>query len=123
TPEYKKGAFRILNRETLDTMGVNPNVSLAIAMKAGIKVRNGKKGKTFQVAKGNHSTHGYDPSYPSMYTSFIAAGAGIDEHKDIEGMGFKDIVILVEKLLNLNFEKNDEKLIPNILKEKKVKPP
>src|SRR5699024_6661951 len=90
TPEYKKGAFRILNRETLDTMGVNPNVSLAIAMKAGIKVRNGKKGKTFQVAKGNHSTHGYDPSYPSMYTSFIAAGAGIDEHKDIEGMGLQD---------------------------------
>ncbi len=117
TAEYKEGDFRILDRATLDQMGANPNVALALAMKDGITARNGTTGKTLQLKDGSHSAHGYDPSYPSMHTSFIALGAGIAEHKNIEGMGIKDIVPVVSKLLELNFDAPDGKLIPGIVKK------
>lgn len=118
TPEYKEGDFRILDRNTLNKMGVNPNVALALAMKYGITVRNGITGKTLQIKDGSHSTHGYDPAYPSMHTTFIAIGAGIAEHKNITGMGIIDIAPIVAKLLGLkDFDAPDGKLFPGIVKK------
>lgn len=119
TPEYQKGYFRIWDRQALDKKGVNPEVALALAMKEGIKARSGMKGKPFTPAKGEtRSTHGYDPAYPSMHTSFIAVGAGIADHKDISGMGIKDISPIVAHLLQLDFDAPDGKLFPGIVEEK-----
>lgn len=118
TAEYKNGDFRIFNRATLDKMGANPNTPLALAMKEGITVNNSVKGNTFEWHKGAaHSTHGYDPNYQSMHTSFIAIGAGIGTHKNITGMGIKDIASVIGKLLGLDFKAPDGKLIPGILKK------
>src|SRR5699024_6355607 len=115
--EYKEGAFRILDRKALNDMGAASNASLAIAMKEGITVRNGSTGETLIHKDGTQSTHGYDPNYKSMYTSFIATGAGIAKHNIIEGMEVTDIAPLVAKLLNLDLDAPDGKLIPDILKE------
>ena len=107
SPEFKAGAFRILDREALDTMGAATNTQLGIAMKEGFTVRNGATGKTFTEKDGSTSTHGYDPNYKSMYTAFIAAGPGIARHKEIEGMCVTDIAPLVARLLNLDFDAPD----------------
>lgn len=116
TPEYAQGDFRMFDRATLDKMGVNPEVSLGLAMKEGIAVRKGISGKPLEVSEGPvHSTHGYDPVYPSMHTAFIAVGAGIGDHKDITGMGIKDVAPLVAHLLGLKFNAHDGVLIPGIL--------
>lgn len=115
--EYKEGAFRILDRKALNDMGAASNASLAIAMKEGITVRNGSTGETLIHKDGTQSTHGYDPNYKSMYTAFIATGAGIAKHNIIEGMEVTDIAPLVAKLLNLDLDAPDGKLIPDILKE------
>src|SRR5699024_3123916 len=116
TPEYKKGYFRIWNRETLNQKGVNPNVALALAMDAGIRVRSGTGGKIVKVYKGTaRSGHGWDPAYPSMHTTFIAVGAGIGKHKNIKGMGIVDIAPVIAKLLGLDFNAPDGKLVQGIL--------
>lgn len=118
TAEYKKGDFRILYRAALNRMGVNPETHLAIAMKEGITASNKTTGKTFHLYQGKpQSTHGYDPAYASMHTIFIAVGAGIARHKNIEGMGIKDVAPLVAKLLGLDFKAPDGKVIPGILAE------
>lgn len=118
TPEYQKGYFRIWDRQTLDKKGVNPEVALALAMDEGIKARSGTSGKTFKLAKGKtRSGHGYDPAYPSMHTGFIAVGAGIAAHKNISGMGIKDVAPIIAHLLHLDFDAPDGKLFPGIVKE------
>ena len=119
TPEYKKGVFRILDRTKLNKMGANPNTPLGLAMKEGVTVRNGFKGDPFKLRKGStHSTHGYDPAYPSMHTQFIAVGAGVGQHKNITGMGLKDIAPVIAKLLGLEFKAPDGKVVPGILPKK-----
>src|SRR5690606_29740842 len=113
TAEYKDGVFRILDRNTLDQMGANPEVALALAMKDGITAGNKVKGNTLIPYTGPpRSTHGYDPSYPAMHTSFIVVGAGIGKHNNISGMGIKDVAPLVARLLGLDFKVPDGKLIP-----------
>lgn len=119
TPEYKEGDFRILDSAALSEMGANPNTPLALAMKEGISATNSMEGKTLRIHQPPyHSTHGYDPSYQSMHTTFIAVGAGIGKHKNITGMGIKDIAPIIAKLLDLHFNPPDGKLISGILSEK-----
>jgi predicted AlkP superfamily pyrophosphatase or phosphodiesterase len=102
--EYRDNDFRIFDRKKLNKIGANPYPSLALAMKEGITVRYGIKGKTFKLYKGPpKSTHGYDPAYQSMHTMFIAVGGGIAKHKNIKGMGIIDIAPIIAHLLNLNF--------------------
>lgn len=116
TAEYKEGDFRILDSAELKKVGGNPNTPLALAMKEGISVSNAIDGKTFRTHNPPYrSTHGFDPTYQSMHTTFIALGAGIGPHKDISGMGIKDIAPLVAKLLGLDFKAPDGVLIPGIL--------
>lgn len=119
TPEYKAGDFRILDRATLDKMGGNPNTPIALAPKEGITISSRVKGKTFETYKPpyHHSTHGYDPAYPSMHTTFIAVGAGIGKHKNITGMGLIDIAPVIAYLLDLDFKAPDGHLPSGILKE------
>lgn len=118
TDQYREGNFRILDRKTLDQMGANPEVSLGLAMKEGVVANNKSEGKPFALYHGPaRSTHGYDPAYPSMHTTFIAAGAGIARHKNIDGMGIKDVAPLVARLLGLEFKAPGGKLIPGIVSE------
>ena len=118
TPEYQQGDFRIWDRKKLDQEGANPEVALALAMKEGIKTRNGENGPVMTPHTGPaQSSHGFDPAYPSMHTSFIAVGAGIAAHKNITGMGIKDVAPIVARLLHLDFKAPDGILFPGILAE------
>ncbi len=117
TPEYQKGYFRILRRDTLNKMGAAANTRLAIAMKEGITVRNGSTGEAFTKKDGTKSTHGYDPAYKSMYTAFVASGAGIAKDQIINNMEVVDIAPLVTELFDLEFNTPDGRLIPGIIAE------
>jgi hypothetical protein len=99
-------------------MGANRHAALGLAMKGGITVRRGTTGKPFEAYKGHtKSTHGWDPAYLSMHTTFIATGAGIGKHKNIPFMGIKDIAPVIAKLLGLKFKAPDGVLIPGIVAE------
>lgn len=115
--EYKKGLFRILYRKELEEMGANPNTPLAIAMKEGVTVSNSETTKTFREQTAPFkSTHGYDPAYQSMMTTFIATGPGI-EHQNIQNMKLVDIAPFIAELLGLDFIAPDGRLIEGILKK------
>lgn len=104
TTEYKKGYFRIIDREQLDKMGANPDASLAIATKEGINVLDRDSGDSYTVQSSPYkSTHGYDPKYASMHTTFIAFGPGI-KHEDLKDMKLIDVAPYIANLLNLKFK-------------------
>lgn len=114
--EYKEGLFRILDRKELDKMGANPHTPLAIAMKEGVTVSNSQKTKTLRKQKPPFkSTHGYDPGYQSMHTTFIAKGPGI-LHKSIQDMKLVDIASFIADLLGVDFIAPDGKSIDGVLK-------
>ena len=103
--------FRILDRKELARMGGNPNTPLAIAMKEGVTVSNSETTKTFREQNPPFkSTHGYDPAYQSMLTTFVAKGPGI-KHQNIEDMKLVDIAPFIAELLGLDFIAPDGKLI------------
>src|SRR5699024_4516442 len=98
-------------------MGANPNTPIGIAMKEGINASNRTKGKTLnRHTPPYRSAHGYDPGYQTMNTSFIAVGAGIGKHKNISGVGIVDVAPVVAKLLGIEFNAPDGRLVPGILK-------
>lgn len=121
TPEYENGYFRILNRKELDEMGADANASLALSMKEGFIVNDAIEGPTLVVNDPPYtkSTHGYDPEYQSMKTSFIAVGPGIKENTDIKDMSILDIAPLISELLGLDFDPLDGRFIENIITKSK----
>lgn len=117
TEEYRKGYFSILNRKRMDEMGANPITSLALAAKEGITLTGATKGETYKEKQPPYrSGHGYDPSYRSMHTTFIAVGVGIDKHKDIKTIELVDIAPLITKLLGISMQVPDGKLVNGIVK-------
>ena len=114
SPEGQQQLFRFIDRPELDRMGAAPQPVLALAMKPGYLARSGVKGKALKTDVGG-SAHGYDPTYPTMHTTFIAVGTGIGPHQNIAGMGIKDIAPLVAQLLQLDLNAPDGKLMPGIL--------
>ncbi|HVT87041.1 MAG TPA: hypothetical protein VHD35_17710, partial [Chitinophagaceae bacterium] len=68
----------------------------------------------FIPTKGGH--HGYDPNDKEMYTGFIAYGAGINKGKVIDELCVTDIAPLIAKLLGVEFNCPDGKLMDGVLK-------
>lgn len=119
TEEFKQGDFVILNRDTLNKLGADPNARIALATKEGIKITNNFKGEATKKFSGKASGHGYLPSYSSMNTSFIISGARVTSPGSLkQEIRITDIAALISKLLDLNFDAPDGTLIPGIIEEK-----
>jgi predicted AlkP superfamily pyrophosphatase or phosphodiesterase len=131
-PKDKRKIFRIIERKELDSMGADSSAILALSAVPGTvfsgssapaKKTNQGPGTTIQndplegvfyPMKGGH--HGYDPNLPEMYTGFIAYGAGINTGGHIKALCVTDIAPLIAKLLGIEFQTPDGKLVPGILK-------
>jgi predicted AlkP superfamily pyrophosphatase or phosphodiesterase len=129
-PNDKRKLFRIIGRKELDKMGADSSVILALAAVPGTvfsgsvnaaKTTNNGPGTLIQQSKyegliipvtGGH--HGYDPAIPDMWTGFIAYGAGIIKGGYIKEMRVVDISPLIAKLLGIEFNTPDGKLVPGI---------
>jgi len=131
-PADKRNLFRIVDRKELDQMGADSSAILALAaqpglvfsggVKAGAAVNNGpgtsiqqnSLAGVFVPTKGGH--HGYDPNIPDMYTGFIAEGAGIIKGGHIHELRVTDIAPLIARLLGIEFNTPDGKLVNGILR-------
>jgi predicted AlkP superfamily pyrophosphatase or phosphodiesterase len=131
-PANKRKLFRTVDRKELDIMGADSNAVLALAaqpglvfsgaIKAGASVNNGpgtsiqqnSLAGVFVPTHGGH--HGYDPNIPDMYTGFIAEGAGIITGGHIHELRVTDIAPLIAKLLGVEFNTPDGKLVCGIIK-------
>ncbi|MEP7376055.1 MAG: ectonucleotide pyrophosphatase/phosphodiesterase [Chitinophagaceae bacterium] len=112
-PDSTKKLFRVIEKKELIKMGADKNAVLALAAVPGI-VFGGASDKLTKAVSGGH--HGYDPNLPEMYTGFIAAGAGINKVKVIDELCVTDVAPLIAKLLGIEFNCPDGRLIKNILK-------
>ncbi len=131
-PQNIRELFRIIDREQLNKMGADNNALMALTAQPGTvfsssvsaaKTVNHGPGTLIQQNKldgllipthGGH--HGYDPNIPEMYTGFIAAGAGIVKGGHIQSIAEPDIAALVARLLGIEFQTPDGKLIDGIIK-------
>lgn len=130
-PKDKRKLFRIVNRKELDKMGADSSALLALAAIPGIVfsgsvqagqtenhgpgtlIQQSKYEGIFLPTKGGH--HGYDPKIPDMWTGFIAYGAGINKGGHINELSVTDIAPLITKLLEVEFNCPDGKLVSGVL--------
>jgi predicted AlkP superfamily pyrophosphatase or phosphodiesterase len=130
-PGDKRNLFRIVDRGELDQMGADSSAILALAAVPGI-VFSGSVGAALAVNRGpgtgvqqsplegvfvptHGGHHGYDPNIPDMWTGFIAAGAEIVKRGHIKELCVTDIAPLIAKLLGIEFNTLDGKLVDGIL--------
>ncbi len=112
-PDSQK-VFRVVNRKQLDAIGADPSAALALAFNKGVIGKPGNKGELLTAFKGG-GNHGYYPDFQEIKTGFIISGAGVACHKQVDGLGIKDIAPLITDILKLPFKAKDGKLFPNIL--------
>ncbi|SDE66051.1 Predicted pyrophosphatase or phosphodiesterase, AlkP superfamily [Mucilaginibacter pineti] len=135
-PKDKRKLFRIIDRKELDKMGADSSAILALAAIPGTvfsgslapaKVTNHGPGTLIQnnplegvffPTTGGH--HGYDPNIKEMHTGFIASGAGVNKGKMINEIRAVDIAPLIARLLGIEFNTPDGKLVPGIITNKKL---
>jgi len=114
-PQAQKKLFRVVERKELDKIGTDPSVAFALNPIPGIAMSGSFNGDILKPRSGG--THGYFPDFHQIETGFIAWGAGVAQHKEVEKIGLEDIAPLITKLLNLDFHAKDGILYPGILKQ------
>lgn len=114
-PENQK-VFKVIDRNQLNVAGADPSATLALAFNKGVIGKTGIKGELLTENKGG-GNHGYYPDFHEIQTGFIISGAGVAAHKEITGMGVKDIAPLIAAILKLPFKAKDGLLFPNILEK------
>jgi len=114
-PDSYKKLFRIVSRKELDKIGADPNAAFALAPVQGVSINASASGEVLKPAKGG--AHGFFPEFHEINTGFIAMGAGINKGLIRDKMGLEDIAPLVAKLLGIEFQAADGKLVPGIIKE------
>lgn len=108
--------FEVIDRKQLDAVGADPSAVLALAFKKGVVGKTTiKRGLISEMKTGGN--HGYYPGFKEIQTGFIISGAGVSTHKEINGMGVKDIAPLIVNTLQLPFKPIDGLLFPNILEK------
>ncbi|OAQ40353.1 hypothetical protein A5893_05210 [Pedobacter psychrophilus] len=108
--------FKVIYRNQLNTVGADPSAVLALAFNKGVVGKTNIKGNLIEEKKGG-GNHGYYPDFKEIQTGFIITGTGISNHKEITGMGVKDIAPLISEILKLSFKSKDGELFPNIIKK------
>lgn len=112
-PAAVRRLFRVLEREQLDALGVDPSAVLAIAPVPGISISASASGEALRPASGGN--HGFEPRLPELHTGFVAVGAGLRPGVHIQQMGLVDVAPLVASLLGLDFEAPDGVLLAGLL--------
>lgn len=112
-PQGQRKLFGIVERSTLDSLGVDPEPVLALKAVPGIVFKNTITGPL--LGTNRKGTHGYYPDLPQIKTGFVAYGAGIRKGLEIDNMGLEDIAPLVSKLLGLDLEPKAGVLLHGLL--------
>lgn len=94
-PDSVRSTYDILEKDTLNKLGVDSNAQLAIVMRDGIFVGNNVKGNIIGKAPQNGS-HGFHPAISSMHTGFIISRCVENKPNTL-----LDIMPLLCALLNL----------------------
>ena len=89
---------------------------LILSAKDGYNFSNGVAGKdVVTVLETQKGAHGYSPSDPLMDASFIASGNGVKKGVTLERIANVDIAPTTAKLLGIEMEEVDGRVLDEIL--------
>ena len=112
-PQDVRSLFRVLEREDLKELQGASDAALGLAPAPGVYVSSSYDPPAVQPAHG--ASHGFLPTYPEMYTGFVAWGAGIKPGVTVAEMGLDQVAPLVVSLLDLELEGADSPVPTEIL--------
>lgn len=112
-PQDQQQLFRIVTKEELQTIGANPEVVLALAMKKGVVANNATEGPPVRKKKLS-GAHGYYPDFNEIYTGFVASGYGIKPGASVAQLSMLNIAPLICRLLGIPSVTGEAKELPPI---------
>jgi predicted AlkP superfamily pyrophosphatase or phosphodiesterase len=114
-PDSVKKYFQVINKASLDKVGADPNVQLAISGLNGTTIGNGTESlmQNFNKVKG---THGFYPDHKQIQTGFVAFGPGLKKGAVIPVMNMVDIAPFIGKLTGVTLPYTDGKTYPEMFK-------
>lgn len=114
-PAPVRRLFRVVERDELDRLGVDPAAALALSAAPGVAFSARADPPAIEGREG--ATHGHHPELPEMHTGLVAWGAGVRPGAVSPRMGLVDVAPLVAALLGLELEAPDGVLLPGLLAE------
>jgi predicted AlkP superfamily pyrophosphatase or phosphodiesterase len=112
-PPGVRALFTVVERDTLDALGADPDTPLALCAAPGVELHESPVAPDLVAKLG--AAHGYLPDVPEMQTGFVAAGAGVRAGAVVPLMALQDIAPIVAALLGIPFAAPDGVLLPGIL--------
>lgn len=112
-PAAMRRLFRVVEREELDRLGVDPAAVLALSPEPGISMSSSAGGAALRPGSGGN--HGFFPDYPELHTGFVAAGAAIARGRRIERMELVDVAPTIAMLLGLELPEVEGVAYPGII--------
>ncbi|WP_409965756.1 hypothetical protein PIECOFPK_01988 [Mycovorax composti] len=116
-PASEKAYFRIIDRKELDSMGVNPEVALAVSANNNSAFNGNTEGDFIKVKKNVTGSHGHDPRMKELRTGFIGFGPSFKNRTSIEEIHLVNISSVISDILGLNFKKIDPSLKNGLFKK------
>ncbi|MFT3902191.1 MAG: ectonucleotide pyrophosphatase/phosphodiesterase [Niabella sp.] len=115
TPAEKK-YFTVIERAELDSMGVNPEVAMALSANNASALNGSTDGALIKPKKSTSGSHGHDPRMPELYTGFIGYGPSFKSGANVEHLRLTDMSALISNILGLKFKEVDLEVKRSIFK-------
>jgi len=97
----RNGIAEILERDAIKQRGAFPGASFLVVMKLGYSVIGDATSALVSDVTGTPGSHGFSPEYPEMRATFLIAGTGIAQHRDLGVIDMRQIAPTVAQLLNV----------------------
>lgn len=114
-PDSIKQYFKIITKEQLLKIGVDPRVSFALTGLKGTSFGNDAQGILIRPFKAVRGTHGFFPDHKEIQTGFVGYGAGFKKGILIPELNMVDICPIIVKLAGIRFPEMEGKLHAELL--------
>lgn len=102
-----RGAFRLVEREELDTLGADPTALFFLEPAPGYAVNERFEGDAFLAPAPIRGYHGFLPSSPGMRAGLLLSGAGIREGAAVSVVGQVDLAPTVAHVLGFEMPETE----------------
>lgn len=109
--------FRVIERQELDSMGVNPEVALALSAGNASALNGSIEGALIKIKKNMSGSHGHDPRMPELFTGFIGCGPSFKNGAKTDRLSLTDMSALISNILKLSFKPATPELKSKVFKK------
>jgi len=95
------GIFRVLEAKDLQKIGSNTRAAVMLEAADAFTFGSNYTGETITESR-SRGMHGYLPTRPDYFASFIASGAGVERRGTIDYLNMTDAGVTIAAALNLS---------------------